>query len=594
VNALGLVKLLTCVQSLVLATVVVRRMPRGSLRHGLFAAYVFAIAAQAFVEYELDTARVASSFLVWKQADVFIYLAVALLVHFVLHQVRSPLRKQRWLPWALYGSASIPMINTVFFGPTSATTLSWGFGASWTGSGRVVHQVGDFWASALGVTAAAVLVRQFLRARAPRQKKQAGALAVSTAFIVGAGILAEVVLPRLLGPLPSIYSATTAFLVVNPFITWAILRWDLFVPTPERASREILAKMSDGVLLATQDGTITFANAAIGRMLQCDPRELLSRRLRDLPLRPAERVEAATWLAPHEVADQECFVVREAGAPLPASISSTWVESSSPDERAHVVVVRDTSERQRADRIRGDAERVLRHDLRNSLCGILGHAELVQMAGPLNARQQESIELVARQGALMLRQMELYLALQRIESGTYKPPANQLELDTVLRDVVDTFYPYAASRQVQILLEPPAEPTQSLAVRGEDALLFGMVSNLLKNAVEASPTGGAVTLSVRAYGDEVCIGITNAGAVPDSVRGRFFERFTTAKPGGTGLGTYSAKLVADALGGSIAFTSSEAAGTTVTVRLPAAGELEPVASGVNSRLPVASSRNGTS
>jgi signal transduction histidine kinase len=54
-----------------------------------------------------------------------------------------------------------------------------------------------------------------------------------------------------------------------------------------------------------------------------------------------------------------------------------------------------------------------------------------------------------------------------------------------------------------------------------------------------------------------------------STRGRFFEKFATAeKTGGTGLGAYSAKLIAKTLGGTIGFETSEEAGTTIRVTLP--------------------------
>jgi len=59
------------------------------------------------------------------------------------------------------------------------------------------------------------------------------------------------------------------------------------------------------------------------------------------------------------------------------------------------------------------------------------------------------------------------------------------------------------------------------------------------------------------------------GTVPESIRDHFFKKYVTAgKLKGTGLGTYSAKLIAEAHGGMINMQSSEDSGTTVTVQLP--------------------------
>ncbi|ETR72322.1 MAG: hypothetical protein OMM_07573, partial [Candidatus Magnetoglobus multicellularis str. Araruama] len=66
-----------------------------------------------------------------------------------------------------------------------------------------------------------------------------------------------------------------------------------------------------------------------------------------------------------------------------------------------------------------------------------------------------------------------------------------------------------------------------------------------------------------------CISIHNKGAVPEAVRENFFEKYTTSgKPNGTGLGTYSAKLIAETLGGSITMASSEKLGTMITLSFP--------------------------
>jgi len=88
------------------------------------------------------------------------------------------------------------------------------------------------------------------------------------------------------------------------------------------------------------------------------------------------------------------------------------------------------------------------------------------------------------------------------------------------------------------------------------------------NALEASPKGGQILVVL--YGtDPVTIRIRNQGAVPPAIRENFFQKFVTAgKVGGTGLGTYSAKLIAEVHGGTIGMETSEADGTTVTIVLP--------------------------
>jgi signal transduction histidine kinase len=87
--------------------------------------------------------------------------------------------------------------------------------------------------------------------------------------------------------------------------------------------------------------------------------------------------------------------------------------------------------------------------------------------------------------------------------------------------------------------------------------------------MEASPKDALVDVDINSDDNEVCVDIHNLGVIPESVRNRFFERFSTSgKPGGTGLGTYSAHLIAKTHGGSITYDTSELEGTHVRIFLP--------------------------
>jgi len=80
-----------------------------------------------------------------------------------------------------------------------------------------------------------------------------------------------------------------------------------------------------------------------------------------------------------------------------------------------------------------------------------------------------------------------------------------------------------------------------------------------------------VRLALERAGGAARILVSNKGAVPEDIRPRFFEKYSTSgKESGTGLGTYSASLIARTLGGSIALDVSDPEGTTVAVTLPLA------------------------
>jgi len=111
------------------------------------------------------------------------------------------------------------------------------------------------------------------------------------------------------------------------------------------------------------------------------------------------------------------------------------------------------------------------------------------------------------------------------------------------------------------------------AASGDAARLRTCVSNLLLNAVQASPRGGTVRVSVRrgpAPG-RVLLEVSDAGpGIPPGAGDRVYEPFYSGRPGGTGLGLAVTRRIVEAHGGSIAYASG-AAGTTFRVELPAAG-----------------------
>jgi len=104
---------------------------------------------------------------------------------------------------------------------------------------------------------------------------------------------------------------------------------------------------------------------------------------------------------------------------------------------------------------------------------------------------------------------------------------------------------------------------------GDSMLCYSLFQNLLQNACEASPESGEVVVSLR---DESPLRITmkNTGAVEVAIRDRFFDKYVTSgKSGGTGIGTYSAKLLAQAQNGNVTMEASDAENwTNLTVTLP--------------------------
>ena len=225
-----------------------------------------------------------------------------------------------------------------------------------------------------------------------------------------------------------------------------------------------------------------------------------------------------------------------------------------------------------AARMREDIERVMRHDLKSPLNSIIGTPQLLLMDDNLTLEQREMVKDIEEVGWRMMNMINMSLVLLKMEYGIYEPQLAEVDLLKVLRDVLndERFWQQGRDIQVHILLnEQPVTAEDQIMMLSEELVCYSMLANLYKNALEASPNGAVITIAFTEHHDTIEIRLCNAGEVPEAIRERFFEKFVTAnKPNGTGLGTYSARLIAKALGGAIALDCSQAGYTTVHITLP--------------------------
>lgn len=218
-------------------------------------------------------------------------------------------------------------------------------------------------------------------------------------------------------------------------------------------------------------------------------------------------------------------------------------------------------------RLREDVERMSRHDLKTPLNSILGATRLLAEGGRLDAGQRELAGVVQRAALRMVEMVNLSLGLYRMETGSYALRAKDVDLqDVVTRVLVDL---HGLAEDSGVVVHVHGSNRAPLHVWGEELLCYSIVANLVKNAVEATRPGGMVALDLQ-RGDPVQLTVHNPDAVPPQIAGRFFEKYVTSgKSGGTGLGTYSARLMARAQQGELAMQTG-AQGTTLTLTLPAA------------------------
>ena len=242
------------------------------------------------------------------------------------------------------------------------------------------------------------------------------------------------------------------------------------------------------------------------------------------------------------------------------------------EEEAVEGAVIDITEKKQAERLKEDVERIIRHDLKAPLLGVVGIPSILRSQTNLTDEQRELLAEVGKAGERMLQMIDLSLDIYKMERGTYQFFPDLVDLPRLLRSLKLDLkaLPNAASVRVDARVDgAPAGDDASFLVLGEETLCFTLLSNIVRNAVEASPPDGVVTVDFLRRDGRKLVVVHNQNEVPPQIKDSFFEKYVTfGKRTGTGLGTYSAKLIAKTLGGDIRMESSREAGTTVTFELP--------------------------
>ncbi|GAB7080795.1 sensor histidine kinase [Megalodesulfovibrio paquesii] len=284
---------------------------------------------------------------------------------------------------------------------------------------------------------------------------------------------------------------------------------------------------------------------------------------------PGQRDELLEQVRRHgRVAGYECLVRRKDGSQFWTSRTVRAIHDEHGELSGYTGYVEDIQDRKRAESLRQDADLIMRHDLKSPLTSIIALPELMLQSPTLDAQEREMLQAIRSAGRRMMEMINSSLVLFQLERGEFRLDPEPVALVELVRQVERDLLDLLASRNITLLQRYSPSPG-SLIVPGDPSLLYSCLANLIKNALEASPEGETVIVSGVSENQTVTLSIHNLGQVPERVADRFFEKYATAgKPGGTGLGTYSAAQAVHAHGGTITMDTSSA-GTSVTLRLPA-------------------------
>jgi signal transduction histidine kinase len=210
-------------------------------------------------------------------------------------------------------------------------------------------------------------------------------------------------------------------------------------------------------------------------------------------------------------------------------------------------------------------ERIFFHDILNTASSFQVHLELLkkELGHEGAERHVARLEKISE---TLVQEIQGQRILLSAENGTLSVHRDLIESHAVAEQLIAQLEGQTVARGKKTSIAPFSE---SFTFVSDDSLLKRILENMLKNALEASPEGGSVTVRFGRKESKVFFEVHNAGCMEEAVQRQIFRRYFSTKGQDRGLGTWSMKLLAeDYLRGSISFTSSAEQGTAFTLMLP--------------------------
>lgn len=336
----------------------------------------------------------------------------------------------------------------------------------------------------------------------------------------------------------------------------------------------IINQTADAIHTTDMDGTVTSVNKAFEQLYGWKSHEVLGRKLDMIPLeiQQEENERRKRLLAGERLASVETIRLCKDGNLIEVSISTSPILDEEGNITSMVSVSRDVTERNRMEELLRRSEKLttvgqlaagVAHEIRNPLTTLRGFLQL----------QQQTHKVKPDHISLMLSELDRINLIVSEFLILAKPQAVQFlnrDLRLIMNDVISLLDSQAHLYGIEFRLYDKTE--NKAWVHCEENQLKQVFINVLKNAVEAMPDGGYVTIEIsRPQPDQIAVKIIDKGkGIPEELMAHVGEPFITNKEAGTGLGLMVSQRIIQGHQGIFEIESEEGKGTTVTILLPSA------------------------
>lgn len=259
---------------------------------------------------------------------------------------------------------------------------------------------------------------------------------------------------------------------------------------------------------------------------------------------------------------KECRITStssQGGESFDYSVSSNPITIS--DHHYTLLVIKDISDEKR----RIALERIFFHDVINKAGSMDGLVEIMEEVNDLNEikRMLSVIQTVTHD---LVGEIQAQRDLLSAENGDFNITASSFDPRVMIAEIAEQMRHHIVSkgRSIETIIA-----SETIQIQSDRVLLGRVLTNLLKNAIEATPVGESVSVMIYDKDDKIGFCIQNPTVMPDNIKSQIFQRSFSTKDNNRGLGTYSAKLLGERyLKGKVHFTSTKEDGTQFDIEIP--------------------------
>jgi signal transduction histidine kinase len=211
-------------------------------------------------------------------------------------------------------------------------------------------------------------------------------------------------------------------------------------------------------------------------------------------------------------------------------------------------------------------ERIFFHDVLNKVSSLQG---MIGILNPKNRmdKYDEMMSTVKLIVSDITTEITSHRQLLAAENGDLELNIEPIGLSILINRIVDQAKLFRSLSDINISIEMDDKNTK---ISSDQTILNRIITNMLKNAIEASGKNDSVKISTYKEANNQIIAVHNQSAIPEDDQVQIFHRSFSTKGQDRGLGTYSIKLLTERyLQGKAYFQSDEQKGTTFYIKIPA-------------------------